>query len=89
MHRQLAQLRNPYLPASYFLSAVSLLAASKYSCVVTFTGCPIEVVKETAELVRNIIDAEKIEEVTIDARERANRIANQANRQDLQIVGAQ
>lgn len=40
---------------------------------VTFTGCPIEVVKETAELVRRIIDAEEIEEVTIDAREKANR----------------
>ena len=35
---------------------------------VTFTGCPIEVVKETAEVVRRIIDAEKIEEVIIDAR---------------------
>ena len=55
---------------------------------VTFTGCPIDVVKETAELVRRIIDAEKVEEVIIDAREKANRAANQTNRQGLQIAGA-
>ena len=55
---------------------------------VTFTGCPIEVVRETAELVRRIIDAEKVEEVTIDAREKSTATENQTNRQGLQVVGA-
>ena len=58
------------------------------SSTVTLYGCPIEVVKETAELIRRIIDAEKVEEAIIDAREKANRTENQTNRQGLQVIGA-
>lgn len=38
------------------------------SAVVTFRGCPIKVVKETAEIIRRIVDAVEVEEVTVDAR---------------------
>lgn len=42
------------------------LPSGKSSCV-TFTGCPISVVKNIADLVCHIIDAEKVEEeVLID-----------------------
>ena len=54
---------------------------------VIFTGCPIEVVKETAALVCRIIDAEKVEEVTVDVREKIRAAKNQMNRQGLQVVG--
>lgn len=55
---------------------------------VIFTGCPIEVVRETAEVVSRITDAEKVEEVTIDAREKSTATENQTNRQGLQVIGA-
>ena len=57
------------------------------SSSVTFTGCPIDVVKDTAELVRRIIDADKVEEIVIDAREKSNRTENQTDRQNMQAIG--
>lgn len=53
------------------------------STSVTFAGCPINIVRDTAELVRRIIDAEKVEEVTIDAREKNSIRTSQKNRQSM------
>lgn len=41
---------------------------SSRSTNITFDRCSIDVVKETAEAICNIIDAETVEEITIDTR---------------------
>ena len=50
---------------------------------VTFEGCPIEIVKDTADIIRRIIDAKTVEEVTIDAR--SIRDTRKTNRQTAWI----
>lgn len=46
---------------------------------VTFTGCPIDAVREAAEIILRIIDADKIEEVIIDERDKSTRKENHYN----------